>query len=62
MEEKLFIVYDDNSEEIYLVKASSKNNARDIVYNEYIIPYANYNRGYISTKKSELRVDIYPLL
>lgn len=57
MEEKIFIVYDDNSEEIYLVKAKTKNNARDIVYDAYIIPYSNNNRGYISSTKSELRVE-----
>ena len=57
MNEKIFIVYDDNAEDIYIVKAKTENDARNIVYEKCIEPVSLYRRGYISSHKKDLRVD-----
>lgn len=51
--ENIYIVYADD--DVYLVKTTSEKEAVNIVYNEEIEPMSNMRRGYISTRKSDLR-------
>ena len=51
--EKIYIVYAE--EDVYLVKASSRKEATDIIYKEDIEPYIEY-AGKFAIKKSDLRV------
>lgn len=54
--EKLYIVYQEDSDNIFLVKANNKKKAIDMVYQNYIKPFQkdDIKRGYAPCLKSDL--------
>jgi hypothetical protein len=54
--EKLYIVYKDNTTDVYLVKANNKKEAINIAYQTYIKPFQKdeKERGYRPYAKSDL--------